>query len=472
VPRKIRSVELRAYRPGESTAHTTFTDEALIEVSVTETAQDALGSGSIELDTTDRGLNTPRITSGDRLELDVQLAAESSRSRYWTAIARDVTSSLQGGDTSRIEVNATDFPFTVLAFRNGDAGFDGVDAGNVLDSLVADNAPKIGRSQIQTVGVDVTIEVAGQNLLNVLSQQLAPLGDAVVAADGTDLVFKSLNEVNVKHRLTPADLLAPIGIQRVDDELINRVRVDGGNDHKIDDEQLTQSSKKRVTDSTRLTTQIETRKSEVARVQVFTDPDPNSQDNVIVRLQAARNGSPVDVSDRESDIARRVLAPAFLSENDFTEFQMPAHRLPPDQKPFLIIEASGPDGQPIGTDGSGTPTFKSEFPYPLVSFAENSDSQRRFRRRDLREKDQTLQTEEAVKDRATATLKHQAEPKRRVAASAKSARAHRLQPADAVRLEEFPVPGVSGTFLTVSRSSELSENLLRTDLTLTDATTI
>lgn len=470
--RHVRSVELRAFRPGESTAHTSFTDETLVGVSVTETAQDALDSGTIELDTTDHGLNSPRIRSGDRLELDVQLDSESARSRFWTAIARDVTSTLEAGDISSVEIEATDFPFTVLSFRNADGGFEGVDAGAVLDSLVADDAPEVGRSQIQTVGVTVNIEVAGRKLLDVLSQKIAPLGDAVVAADGTDLVFKSLRKASLKHALSPTDLLAPINVQHVDDELINRVRVDGGSNHKIDDKQLTQSSKTRVTESTRVTTQIETRKSEVARVQIFTFPDANSQDNLIVRLQAARNGSPVAVGDRESDIARRVLAPPFLANGDFTEFQLPAHRLAPDQNPFIIIEASGPTGHEIGVDGSGTPTFKSEFPYPLVAFSEASQSQAKYRRRDLREKDETLQNEQSVKDRAAATLKHRSEPATRVTASAESKRAHRLRPADAVRLTEFPPAGVSGKFLLTSRQSDLTENLLRTELTLVDASTI
>jgi hypothetical protein len=470
--RQIRSVELRAFRPGESVAHTTLKDAALVGADITESAQDALDSGTIQLDTTEIGLSAPRVTSGDRLELDVRLAGESAASRFWTAIARDVSDSLEGGNISGVSIEATDFPFTVLSFRNSDGGFEGVDVGTVLDTLVADDAPEVGRSQIQTVGAEVDIEVAGRKLMDVLSQDLAPIGDATVAADGKDLVFKPLGDVGVKHPLTPSDLRAPINIQRVDDQIINRVRVDGGTDHAVDDEQLTQSATTRVTASNRLTTQIETRKSEVDRVQLFTVPDSNSTDNLTVRLQAARNGSPVAINDRESDIARRTLAPEFLEQSGFTEFQLPAHSLSPGQDPFLIAEASGATGHDVGTDGSGTPTFKAEFPFPLLARAEAGDSQAQFRRRDLRRKDDTLQTEQAVQDAAGAELRKRSEPERRVAAAAQSVRAHRVRPAEAVRLSDFPVPDVSGRYLVTERQTELTGTLLETNLTLADVDTI
>jgi hypothetical protein len=471
MPRQIRDVELRAYRPGDTSPHTTVGTD-LLEVSVTEAAQDALDSGSIRLDATDRGLTGERITSGDRLELDVQLAGEASLSRYWTAIARDVSDTLDGGDVSEIAIEATDFPFTVLSFRNGDGAFEGQDAGDVLDTLVAADAPEVGRSQIETVGADVDIQVSGRKLMDVLSQDLAPIGDAVVAADETDLVFRSLTDVDAKHPLTPDDLLAPINISRVDDGLANRARVDGGTDHAVDDAQLDQSSTARVTDSSRLTTQIQTRKSEVARIQLYTVPDTDSPDNLVVRLQAARDGSPVAIEDRSSDLARRVLDPEFLTADGFTEFQLPAHTLNPGEDPFMIVEAEGATGHDIGTDGNRTPTYEAEFPYPLLARAEAADSQAEYRRRDHRRKDETLQTEAAVQQAATATLRHRSEPERRVSAAADSVRAHRLRPAEAVRLDGWPVADIAGEYLVTERATTLEGTLLRTDLTLADTSTI
>jgi len=469
--RQVQAAELRAFRPGATSAHTVATD-TLVSVELTEAAGDVLDSGTVSLDTTGSRIDNPRISSGDKLELYLRLDGEQTLSRYWTAIARDISDSLGGGTIRRVEIEATDFPFTVLSFRNGDGAFEAVDAGAVVDSLVASTAPEVGRSQIETVGNDATITVSGRRVLDVVTQDLAPIGDALVAADGQDLIFRSLGTVQPKHQLSPADLQAPIEIRRVDDDLVNRVRVDGGTGNAVDDQQLTQSALVRVTDSTRLTTQIQTRKSEVSRVQLYTSPDSTSDDNLVVRLQAPRNGAPVAVNDRESDIARRVLAPDFLEQGGFTEFQFPAHRLPPDEDPFLIIEADGSTGHDVGTDGSGTPTYEAVFPYPLLARAENGDSQDQYRRRDLRRSDETLGSEQAVEDAATAILRHRGQPERRISASAESLRAHRLRPAEAVTVTDVPVSDVAARYLVTERQTTLEGRFLETELTLADARTI
>lgn len=469
--RKIREAELRAFRPGANSAHTVATD-TLVSVELTEAAGDALDSGTISLNTTGSRIDDPRISSGDKLELYLRLDGEQSLSLYWTAIARDISDTLGGGTIRRVEIEATDFPFSVLSFRQADGAFDAVDAGAVVDSLVASTAPEVGRSQIDTVGTDATITVSGRRVLDVITQDLAPIGDAVVAADGEDLVFRSLGAVQAKHQLSPADVHAPIQIRRVDDGLVNRVRVDGGTGNAVDDQQLTQSALVRVTESNRLTTQVQTRKSEVSRIQLYTDPDPNSDDNLVVRLQAPRNGAPVAVNDNQSDIARRVLAPDFLTEAGFTEFQLPANRLPPDEDPFIIVEADGTTGHDVGTDGSGTPTYEAVFPYPLLARAENGTSQGQYRRRDLRRSDETLGSEQAVEDAATAILRHRGQPERRISASAESLRAHRLRPAEAVSVTDVPVADIAARYLVTERRATLENRLLSTELTLADVRTI
>ena len=474
MPIRLLDAELRAYRPGDSDAFVTVGRDNLGETTIDETAQEAMDTGTILVENSDGVADgVTRITSGDRLELYVQLEGESSLEHYWTAMARDLTDTVEPGPgITRTEIEATDFVFSTLSFRAGDGSFEGVDAGDVADTLVASAAPEVGRSQIETVGEEVDISVSGRFIADVIEQDLAPQGDAIIAADGTDLVFRSLGSVEVKHSLRLSDVLAPIEVERVDDDLINRVRIDGGDDHAVDDEQLTQSDTQRVTDSNRLTTKVQTRKSEVARVQLHTEPDADSDDDLVVRLQADRGGSPVDIDDRSSDLARRSLSSEFLADGDFTEFQLPAHTLSPEDEPFIIVEASDSDGHDVGTDGSGTPTYQAEFPFPLLARAESSDSQQRHRRRDLRRRDDALQTEQAVQDAATAALRHRTEPARRVTVSADSRRAHRLQPAEVVRLEGIPVSDVSGRYAVVERETVLAETLLRTELTLQETSTI
>jgi hypothetical protein len=284
-------------------------------------------------------------------------------------------------------------------------------------------------------------------------------------------VFQSLDTVSPQFNLTLDDLHTPVSVQRVDDELINRVRIDGGTDSALDDEQPTQTGTVRVTDSSRQTFQISSRKSEIDSLEVFTVKDTSADNGLVVRLQAARNGSAVDPSDTESDIARRELAPEFIAQNDFTEFLLPAHDLAPVEDPFVIVEGAGPTGHEIKTDGS-TPSFKAFFPFPLLARASSGESVTEFRRRDLRRRDEQLENEQAVQDAAQAALRHRAEPKRRLNATAATPRAHRLRPGEAVRVSDVPVADVSGDYLVTERATSFDGVRLDTELTFEDADTL
>jgi len=303
VTREVLDAELRAFKPRATSPFVTLrTIEAF---SVTQSANDPIDRGSVTIENTDDKLSgANRITSGDRVEIDVRLRGEKSLSRRFTAIARDITDSLEGGDRRTVEIELTGFALSVCSFRNVDGAFKGVDVGSVVDSLVAADAPEVDRSRIQTVGRTIDINIQGRRLFDIITQELQPAGDAVVAGDKRSLVFRNLGDISVKHGLTDVDVHAPISVERVDDELRNRVRIDGGIDTAVDDEQLTQSATTRVTDSDRFTQAIKTRKSEVDKVQVFTVRDSNSSDNLTVRLQAGRNGSPVDVKGSMSNGVR------------------------------------------------------------------------------------------------------------------------------------------------------------------------
>jgi len=469
---QVRSAELRAFAPGASEPFVVVSD-ALVAVDVTETAQDAIDSGSITLEATDAPLGDERITSGDRLEFFVQFAGENTLQRRWTAIARDVTDELTaGGGVRQLAIEATDFVFTTLSFRVADGGFESEDVGSVVDSLVGAEAPEVGRSEIETVGRDVTISINGRKTLDVLSQDLAPAGDAVIAQDGTDLVFRALRDVGPAFALGLEDLHTPVSVSRVDDELVNRVRIDGGTDVALDDEQPVQSATARVDDSTREVFQVASRKSEIAAVELYTVPDAAAENGLVVRLQAARDGSAVNPDDRESDVARRELAPEFLADSGFTSFQLPDHDLAPAENPFVIVEGAGATGHDIGTDGSGNVTYRALFPYPLLARSEAGGSQQQYRRRDLRRRDEQLDSEAAVQDAARAALRRRGQPQRRISATAATPRAHRLRPGEAVAVPDWPVEDVRGTFVVTERSTRFERTRLDTELTLVDADTL
>jgi hypothetical protein len=471
---QLRAAELQAFKPGAASPFLTLSD-SLQSVDATESVQDVIDSVSITLESTGRPLSGQRITSGDRLEFRTRLAGEQSLTTRFVAMARDITDELTaGGGVRNIDIEATDFVFSVLSFRTSDGAFDSVDAGTVVDSLVAANVPEVGRSQIETVGNDVTISINGRKTLDVIAQDLAPTGDALLAQDGTDLVFQSLSTVTPQFNLTLDDLHTPVSIQRVDDELINRVRIDGGTDSALDDEQPTQTGTVRVTDSSRRIFQVESRKSEVDSVEIFTVKDSSADNGVVVRLQAARNGSAVDPTDRESDVARRELAPPFIETNGFTEFIFPDHDLAPAEDPFIIVEGAGSTGHEIGVDTNNNDAvaFRAFFPFPLLARASDGASVAEFRRRDFRQRDGQLDSEQAVQDAAQAALRHRTEPKRRINAAAATPRTHQLRPGQAVRVSEVPVADVSGSYIVTERSTSFDGVRLDTELTFEDITTI
>jgi hypothetical protein len=470
---QLRDAELQAFEPGATTPFLTLTD-SLQSVEATESAQDVIDSASLTLESTGRPLSD-RITSGDRLEFRTRLAGEPAPSTRAVLMARDVSDELTaGGGVRNIDIEATDFVFTSLSFRASDGSFDSVDAGAIVDNLVAADVPEVGRSQIETVGNDVTLSINGRKTLDVIAQDLAPAGDALLAQDGTDLVFQSLSTVTPQFDLTLEDLHTPVSINRVDDALINRVRVDGGVDNALDDEQPNQTGTVRVTDSSRRTFQIDSRKSEIDSVEIFTVKDTSAADGLVVRLQAARNGSAVDPSDRESDIARRELAPSFIAQNGFTEFILPDHDLAPAENPFVIVEGVGSTGHEIGVDTNNNDAvvFRAFFPFPLLARASNGGSITEFRRRDFRQRDEQLDSEQAVQDAAQAALRHRGEPERRINAAAATPRAHQLRPGEAVRVSGFPVADVSGVYVVTERGTSFDGVRLDTELTFVDVTTL
>jgi hypothetical protein len=469
---QVLAAELRAFKPEASTPFVTVSD-ALQRVSGTESAQDPIDSISFGLETVDEPVTgNTRITSGDALEFRTQLAGESSLSTRLVAIARDIRDEVTaGGGVRRIEIESTDFVSSVLSFRISDGAFESTDVGAVVDAIVGRDAPEVGRSQIETVGRETTININGRKTFDVITQDLQPQGDAIVASDGRDLIFKAIDTVVPKFELSIDDLHTPISVERVDDELINRVRIDGGTDSALDAEQPDQTATVRVTDSNRRIFQVPTRKSEIDSIEIFTVKDDTASEGVVVRLQAARNGSAVNPGDRESDVARRELAPEFIADSGFTEFLLPDHDLAPAENPFIIVEGAGSTGHELRTDGS-TVSFRAFFPFPLLARASAGDSVAEFRRRDLRRRDEQLESEQAVQDAAQAALRHRTEPERRISASAATPRAHRLRPGEAVDVADFPVADVDGTFIVTERATEFRGNRLDTELTLEDAATL
>jgi len=464
----LLDAELRVFQPGDSTPFVIIPPERLLSFDIDERARDRADSGGATVHN-DGGLYTggDRPTTGDRVEFRTQRKGENSLSTRVTGLIRNTTDTLSGADRATLSLNISDFVFSVLQFRRSTNAFDGTDVGQIIDTLVADDAPEIDRSGIDTsTGVTTDYSLNGRTLFDALTRDLAPLlpDGALLAHDGTRLIFRRFPDVSVKHDLTPTDLTAPYQFTFSDQRIQNSIRVDGGQGFDVEDKQTTQSSTTTVTDTNRVTKQLSVRKSELARIDIYTKKDPNSQDNLRVRLQASESGSPVEVGNLQSDIANKQLAPEFLDDDGFTTFRLPSHTFAPNADPILIVDASGATGHDVGTDGSGNLAFRARYPFPLIGRDSDRASQNDFRRRDARQTDDQLKTTTAVNDRAESLLRP--EPRLTLAADAESDRAGDLIPGDVVDVTGFSRPRVHGQYAVTERRVGYEQGEVNIGLTL------
>jgi hypothetical protein len=475
--RTIVDAELRVYKPGASDPALNIPGGDIDTAELTERAGGRIDQGQFDIENTHGRYDDATITTGARLEFDTQLEGEASLTRRWTAVAKPPKYSLSGSRMRSISIPASDFATQVLEWRQAYRDFEQRQISGSLDAIVETlleaEAPELDRSKIASVPQATDLFANGRTLRELIVEDLAPIADAIVAQDGTSLIFEPLADVDVKHALTPGDFRGEVSVDGRDDSLTTLVRVDGGTAHEIDDEQPTQSSTTRVTNTDRITAQVQTRKAEVDRVQIWTNPDSSTSDDLVVRLQADRGGSPVAVGNTQSDLARRRLSSGFLDDGGWTTFLLPDHNLNPGESPWLIVETTGSTGHDVGVDGSGNLAYKAEYPYPLLTRSLDGDAQSEYRRRDHRIRDDSLDTFAGVRDTARAHIRHNNRPTRRISGTAESVRAHNLSPGDAVGTTAADWQGapVSGEYLVTERKTSYDgeRNRITTTLTLQEA---
>ncbi len=488
--RSVLDAEIEVYKPDNTSDTPDFVvpSRDIHQISIKKRLKALKDKGSIKLDNTagkyanglgygesyglHYGAPNP-ITTGDKIVVRTRLEGEESLTDRWTAIAHPP--SYQSGPGNRtIEFKASDFVFQVLSWRVYFNAFEDRQISGsedaILETVLDDKAPEIGQSQIEDVGETTDFFADGTGLFTIV-EELAAQGDAILANDGEDLVFKRISDIPVEFDLArgAAGDISDYEVAGSDDELANWVRVDGGTGTAIGDEQTTQDSYQTVSESSRFTHQLSTRKSEIDRLELWTRTTGSGED-VTVRLQKDDGGAPVAPGDRQSDIARRTLASQFIDDEGFTTFIFPEHTLP-EPSPWIIIETDGSSGQDIGIDSStGEPAFKAYFPFPLNVRTSDRESMDEYRRREVRLKNDQLGTRTATQAQAQSTLEHRSEPRQTLSADALSVRAHNLNPGEAVGVD-FPKDRARGTFLVTEANDTYQgeSNRLATSLELQEA---
>lgn len=454
----VSNADIQAFKPATTGSSPDFTvpQDDIESASMTHRLQRRKDTGSFDLnnDTGQYGDNGNPIKSGYRLEFRVTTESDTSLTRRWTAIAKSPTFERLGGGLGRVDIPAVDYVFWMLDHRTVENAFTDTQisgtSSSVLETILSNNASEVDQSKISTITDTADFFWDSKSLMTAVGE-IADRADAVIGADDQSLTFDRLGTLSPEWTLTGSDfgtLTAP----RTDDSLVNTVRVDGGTDTAIDDEQTTQSSTTTVTDSSRIQHQLSTRKSELDKIEVWTSPSGSGED-VIVRLQVDDGGSPKAPGDRESDIARKTLDSAFLASSDYTTFLIPDHDLP-EPNPWMLIESSGSTGQDIGVDGSDNPTYKAHFPFPISIRVEDDESQNNFRERQERIRQDNLTTREAARSVGEDHLFHNNEPEQTIEFDAVSQRAHDLSTGDVITVNEpddravgeFVVTGIAESF--------------------------
>lgn len=409
-------------------------DKDIQRVRESSRIQEQRDSGTITLNATNsyKPGDSDEIRAGDELLFRRHLEGEVAMSDRWHAVGERFEYEVRGPRKVECRITATDFVYFILNSRLVYNDFEQVQisgtSSSILETILSNNADEIDRSKISEVSATTDIFANGRELLEMVLA-LADRGNAVLGNDGKAITFTPIGAL-ASSRLIFEDEIGPYKFTLKDIDLANQVRVDGGRDVAIGDQQTNQSSFTTVTESSRITHQLSMRKSEVDRIDLYTKLT-GSGENVIVRLQKDDGGAPVDVTDEQSDIATKNLDNVFITDDGLTTFLMPDHTLP-EPNPWMIIETDGSTGMDIGVNGSGVPRYDAYFPYPLFTIAQSESSIDKYRKREMRVKDDTLDTKSATEDEAQSTLRRRSEVDKEIIAPARSTKAHNLTPGDVV----------------------------------------
>lgn len=406
----------------------------------------------------------------------------------WTGIIRNLEVAAEGGNIMSVDFDAEDYPYALMSMRrvvnhwenqriiSNDGSNDGI-----INRILNNHCPEIDQSHFPDLSTTTTIRLPDKNVLEAVIE-LANRADLIMYGDGISLRFERPSTISTEFTAEHSDYML-WSYTSNDDTVFNSVRVEGGSSHVMDSD-----ASQEVHDETSYigpeytgghrTVQIETRKNQVARVEVYTVPDyeiPGSpgvaEENVTVRIQKNDGGQPVDINDRQSDIARRTLDNEFIAEDGWTTFIMPSHDLP-DPDPWLIFETGGLIGVGCGQNSeTGEIAYRTHFPYPVRTRREDAQSQDNYRlRQDTLTVEDTDDLSEA-RELGDAYLSTNQSPRLEFQFDADSERFHELETGDVIRVDMESVD-VSGRFVVVERDLQWSGSLETVELALEDLSTL
>lgn len=387
----------------------------------------------------------------------------------WTGVVEPVENERKSIAIGTLSLDATDFAGGILSYRTITDHYRAQDAGAIIRDICERKAPEVDISQIGDLGITTDKSYSAKDCWEAV-KELAALADAVPRHEGRRLRIDPVDALPFAFEIQPRDLFLPIKTKQTPDQLHNVVRVESGRTQFTEIERDTFSSWTRVTDTSRETFQARARKRRLARIDVYVRTDGTSDDAIRVRLQADEGGTPVNISDEDSDIIR----PASKDDDelpddgteDWVSFHLEEHTLP-DRDPWVIVEADGADGHEIGLQSDGAMMVRTAYGAPRNFEVRNGQSITRFRPRQKQIERDNLDTLSATRDAASMELRRRSWPRQTISFEARSHRAHALKPGDLIDIWRGQ-DGAYGRYVVVERALSIgdqSKTQLRTEIT-------
>lgn len=381
----------------------------------------------------------------------------------WTGRIIDVDKSRESPDAAFIDIKARDYPADILSNRQVTNAYIGEDVGAIIRDIVRRKAPEVDRSHIPDLGYVTDAKYSSADCWDAILD-LSARADAIVRPEGQALHIDTVDSLPYRFEVEDRDLYSPIDTSS-DDTIKNIVRIDSGENRKLEDEQPTvdAGSFVRVDEGGRITVQLRARKAQVHSVDLYVQ-SVSEDDSIELRLQSDEGGSPVDIEDTDSDLASASWGPDNLPDDGWKAFFFDEHTLA-DRDPWLIIE-SGETGHDLGHNAQGDLAYQSYYPHPLNFEVSEPDSIDEYGMREIRIERANLKTLTAVRGAARSELARRAWPTKAVEFDARSERAHYLEPGDRIDVNR-PEDDVAGEHIVtdVARTWSAGRTVLETSVT-------
>lgn len=483
---QITSARIDGYQPGSTSPDYQIPGSHIFSFDIEQKVGDLKDTGKIAIDNrNDRYTNI--MDHGDKVELFVAVSDTDSsgnsygnasyggssiggkaEGRVWTGLTRDIEINYDGAGHSTLQVDVEDFVFAVMSFRrvyNEWRNRQIVGSNGIINEVLTDECPSIDQSYLPDRQEQTSIGIFGENVRELVGEVSLRI-PLVPFSDHESLRLEHPDTMQPEFEMEPRDW-GTMKYGSKDENLNTLVRVRGGTGTQVDDEQLTQDGTVTVTDSNFATQRIETRKSFISDIDLYTQADREGED-IIVRLQkdAGDGSGPIAPGDDTSDIASRRLPNEFLSVDDFTLFSLPndEENILPEPDPWMIVQTDGSEGQDIGINSATDEiAYRAFYPYPIVIEQDDVQNSEEYRRRDGEVNKKSIVTFEAARDRARSYLQDNALPTETVQIDAHSVRMHDHGIGEVIRIDTTPA---TGSFVAMEKKDHYEQNQLETEFSL------